>query len=44
MTVDLALEGQRTLSLGSADFPTMGVSSDDRHAFYDKNGGVFGGR
>ena len=35
MTVDLALEGQRTLRLGSAYFPTTGASSDERHAFYD---------
>ena len=30
MTVDLALEGQRTLRLGSAYFPTTGASSDKR--------------
>ena len=36
MTVDLALEVQRTLWLGSAYFPTTGVSLDDRQAFYDE--------
>ena len=36
MTVDLALEGQRTLRLGSAYFPTTGTSSDERQAFYDE--------
>ena len=36
MTVDLALEGQRTLRLGSAYFPTTGASSDDRQAIYDE--------
>ena len=36
MTVDLALEGQRTLWLGSAYFPTTGASSDERQAFYDE--------
>ena len=36
MTVDLALEGKRTLRLGSTYFPTTGVSSDDRQAFYDE--------
>ena len=36
MTVDLALEGQRTLRLGSAYFPTTGASSDERQAFYDE--------
>ena len=36
MTVDLALEGQRTLRLGSAYSPTTGASSDERKAFYDE--------
>ena len=36
MTVDLALEGQQTLRLGSAYFPTTGASSDERQAFYDE--------
>jgi len=36
MTVDLALEGQRTLRLGSAYFPTTGATSDERQAFYDE--------
>jgi len=36
VTVDLALEGQRTLRLGSAYFPTTVASSDERQAFYDK--------
>ena len=36
MTVDLALEGQRTLRLGSAYFPTTGASSDERQAIYDE--------
>ena len=36
MTVDLALEGQRTLRLGSAYSPTTGASSDERQAFYDE--------
>ena len=36
MTVELALEGQRTLRLGSAYFPTTGASSDERQAFYDE--------
>ena len=36
MTVDLALEGQRALWLGSAYFPTTGVSSDELQAFYDE--------
>ena len=36
MTVDLVLEGQRTLRLGSAYFPTTGASSDDRQALYDE--------
>ena len=36
MTVDLALEDQRTLRLGSAYFPTTGASSDDRQALYDE--------
>ena len=35
MTVNLALEGQRTLRLGSAYFPAMGASSDERQVFYD---------
>ena len=36
MTVELALEGQRTLRLGSAYFPTTGASSNKRQAFYDE--------
>ena len=36
MTVDLALEGQRTLWLGSAYFPTKGASSDERQASHDE--------
>ena len=36
MTVDLALEGQRTLRLGSAYFLTTGTFSDERQAFYDE--------
>ena len=44
MTVDLALEGQRTLRLGSAYFPTTGVSSDDRQASLRRNDAVLGGR
>lgn len=36
MTVDLALEGQRTLRLGSAYFPTTVIFSDERQAFYDE--------
>ena len=37
MTVDLALEeGQRTLRLGSAYFPTTGVSLDEWQASYDE--------
>ena len=36
MTVDLALEGQWTLRLGSAYFPATGASSDERQAFYDE--------
>ena len=36
MTVDLALEGQRTLRLGLAYFPTTSASSDERQAFYDE--------
>ena len=36
MTVDLALEGQRTLRLGSAYSPTTGASSDERQSFYDE--------
>ena len=44
MTVDLALEGQRTLRLGSAYFPTTGASSDERQAFLRRNDAVFGER
>ena len=36
MTVDLALECQWTLRLGSAYFPAAGSSSDERQAFYDE--------
>ena len=36
MTVDLALEGQWTLRLGSAYFPTTGASLDEQQAFYDE--------
>ena len=36
MTVDLALEGQRTLWLGSAYFPTTGAFSNERQASYDE--------
>ena len=36
MTVDLALEGHRTLRLGSAYSPTTDASSDERQAFYDE--------
>ena len=36
MTVDLALEDQRTHWLCSAYFPFTGVSSDERQAFYDE--------
>ena len=36
MTVDLALEGQRTLRLGSVYSPTTGASSKERQAFYDE--------
>lgn len=36
MTVDLALEGQWTLRLGSAYFPATGASSDERQAFNDE--------
>ena len=36
MTVDLALEGQWTLRLGSAYFPATGASSDERQAFYEE--------
>ena len=36
MTVDLALEGQWTLRLGSAYFPATGASSDEQQAFYDE--------
>ena len=35
MTVDLALEGHRTLRLGSACSPATGASSDEGQAFYD---------
>ena len=36
MTVDLALESQWALWLGSAYFPATGASSDERQAFYDE--------
>ena len=36
MTVDLALEGQWTLRLGSAYSRATGASSDERQAFYDE--------
>ena len=36
MTVDLALEGQWTLRLGSAYFPATGASSNEQQAFYDE--------
>ena len=36
MTVDLALEGQWTLRLGSAYSATTGASSDERQAIYDE--------
>ena len=36
MTVDLALEGQWTLRLGSAYSPATGASSDERQAFNDE--------
>ena len=36
MTVDLALEGQWTLRLGSAYSPATGASSDERQAFCDE--------
>ena len=36
MTVDLALEGQWTLRLGSAYSPAKGASSDEQKAFYDE--------
>ena len=36
MTVDLVREGQRTLQLGSAYFPTTGASSDERQTFHDE--------
>ena len=36
MTVDLALEGQWMLWLGSAYSPATGASSDERQAFYDE--------
>ena len=44
MTVDLALEGQQTLRLGSAYFPTTGASSDERQAFLRRNDAVLGER
>ena len=44
MTVDLTLEGQRTLRLGSAYFPATGASSNAQQAFLRRNGAVFGGR
>ena len=44
MTVDRALEGQRTLRLGSAYFPTTDASWDERQAFLRRNDAVFGGR
>jgi len=40
MTVDLALEGQWTLRLGSAYFPATGASSDERQAFMTKWRGI----
>ena len=43
VTVDLALEGQRTLRLGSAYLPTTGASSDERQAFYDEMTRVLAG-
>ena len=36
VTVDLKLEGQWALRLGSASFPATGASSDERQAFYDE--------
>ena len=36
MTVDLALEGQWTLRLGSAYSPATGASLDERQASYDE--------
>ena len=36
MTVDLALEGQWTLRLGSAYSSATSASSDERQAFYDE--------
>ena len=36
MTVDLALEDQRTQRLSSAYFSTTGASSDERQASYDE--------
>ena len=36
MTVDLALEGQWTLRLGSAYSQATGAFSDERQAFYDE--------
>ena len=36
MTVDRALEGQRTMRLGLAYFPTTGASSDERQSLYDE--------
>ena len=44
MTVDLALEGQWALRLGSAYSPTTGASTDERQAFLRRNGAVLGGR
>ena len=35
MAVDLALEGHRTLRLGSACSPATGASSDEGQAYYD---------
>ena len=43
MTVDLALEGQWTLRLGSAYFPATGASSDERQAFYDEMARYYAG-
>ena len=40
MTVDLALEGPRTLRLGSAYSPATGASSDKRQAFTAKWRGI----
>ena len=36
ITVDLALDGQWTLRLGSAYSPATGASSDEQQAFYDE--------